>query len=116
MNNRRRFERLRPKPDRPVRVDINGENFLDILNAHDIAEGGIGFHADHPFSGRNLEHLVHLVIGLPRPVDALLSAEGKIRYADGQGFGIEFGSLAPAVRLALREYLHCGNNTLTAAG
>lgn len=116
MNNRRRFERFRPKPDKPVRVDINGENFLDILNAYDIAEGGIGFHADHPFAGRSIERPVHLVIGLPRPVDALLSAEGKIRYADGRGFGIEFGILPPAVRLALREYLHCGNNMVVTAG
>lgn len=104
MSDRRHFPRIHPEPGHPVRVDINGENFLDILHASDIGEGGVGFHVDHPFSGRNLERPVHFIIGLPQGV--LVSAEGKIRYVSAHAFGIEFGVMSPSARQQLHDYIH----------
>jgi hypothetical protein len=103
---RRQHIRVRPEPEHPVRVDINGENFLDILHACDVSEGGIGFRVDHCFTGCAIERPVHFIIALPEPVNALVSAEGLLRHIGGRAFGIEFGPLSTVSQHALHEYVH----------
>lgn len=106
MSERRRYIRVTPEPERPIRVDINGENFLDILYVSDISEGGIGFQVEHQFSGCAIERPVHFILDLPPPVSALISAEGSIRHVMDRAFGIEFGTLSREARHHIHDYIH----------
>ncbi len=106
MHERRRYVRVTPEEGAPVRVDINGENFLDILCACDISEGGVGFQVEHCFTGCMIDKPVHFIVQLPPPVNALISAEGRIRHVAGQSFGIEFEILTREARHNLFDYVH----------
>ncbi len=39
MKEKRRFVRVKPKPEEPIEVQLIGANFIDILNVRDISEG-----------------------------------------------------------------------------
>lgn len=106
MSDRRRYVRVKPEPHHPVRVDINGENFLDILHARDISEGGVGFEVDHQFSGCSIHRPVHFILSLPPPYKGMVSAEGRIRHVHGQAFGVEFEMLSREARHRLHDYVH----------
>ena len=46
---RRQFLRVSPDKEHAVSIDINGEGFIDVLNAEDISLGGISVRVPHGF-------------------------------------------------------------------
>ena len=90
---KRVHERIKPDPKHPIEIQIMGKNFIDILNAEDISEGGIGIIVPHKFEGCDIDSPVELVITLPP--DNCFKAQGKIRHysqqlTDKGIFGVEF--------------------------
>ena len=66
---KRQFYRLIPFEAGQIRVDVNGNNFLDILPAKDISERGIGLVVPHGFEGCDIYDEVQLIVSIPtKPV------------------------------------------------
>lgn len=101
----RKHFRMTPEKQHPIRVDINGENFLDILYAHDISEGGLGIFVHHAFKDCEIDKAVSLVVRLPHPTVTDFSVNGKIKHVSAQKFGIEFLDTDRTVRNKIRSYL-----------
>jgi hypothetical protein len=51
MKEKRCYIRVKPKDDEPVEIQLIGANFIDVLNAKDISEGGVGIFVEHDFEG-----------------------------------------------------------------
>ena len=104
-SNRRRFVRVSPQSGHPIRIDINGENFLDILYANEISVGGVGISVPHLFEGCDVDSAVSLIIGLPYPEDALISVTGQIKHVSGDRFGVSFSHLSRQQKSKIRAYI-----------
>lgn len=102
---RRRFFRVTPENQRPIRVDINGSNFIDILNALDISEGGVGVRVPHGFNGCDLNQPISFILTLPKPKHVLLKGYGRIIHISGDRFGIAFAELPSEVVSEIRDYI-----------
>jgi hypothetical protein len=102
---RRKYLRVIPDHRYPVRVDINGANFIDILYAVDISEGGLGVRVNHRFTGCDLGESISFIIDIPLPRHVLLHGAGKIRHISGDHFGIVFNPLPPQLRAHIRNYI-----------
>ena len=103
--NRRRHIRVSPNPREPIRVNINGENFLDILNAVDISESGIGLKVPHLFNGCVLES-VSFLIDLPIDSKAVaVQVRGNILHISGQQFGVEFSRMPHVESEKIKRYI-----------
>ena len=68
MSEQRRQLRVKPEDGNPIRVDINGENFVDILYANDISEGGLNVSVPHQFQDCEIDTPVSLMVQLPTPI------------------------------------------------
>jgi len=104
-NNRRQFVRVTPEPNAPVRVDINGENFIETIRAVDISENGIGITVPHGFQGCHVDQPASFVIYLPQPVNKFFRVEGLIRHVRNNSFGVRFTNLNDKSRALLRQYI-----------
>lgn len=102
---RRQYWRIVPNHEQPVRVDINGANFIDILHAIDISEGGLGVRVGHGFNGCDLDDRVSFVIEIPAPKHALLHCSGRIKHISGNHFGVVFDPLPMRASSCIREYI-----------
>ncbi len=103
---RRRFPRFSPPPDDPIRIDINGENFIDIITATDISEGGVGITVEHGFEGCTLDNRVSFIIELPNePKNILIQVEGKITHFSGNRFGVAFLDTSELTKDKVKNYL-----------
>ncbi len=102
---RRQFVRVAPEKNYPIRIDINGENFLDILCANDISENGIGVSVPHRFKGCDTQSTVTFIICLPYPEKSLISATGQIKHVSGDRFGVCFNRLSEGTRLKIKSYI-----------
>ena len=101
-------QNLRIVPDRklPIRVDINGENFIDILNASDISLGGIGIHVPHGFEGCAIDRKVSFILELPDQCKSMfVKVEGHIRHLSGRNFGVSFHEISDIARQAIKRYV-----------
>lgn len=87
---KRRHVRVQSEPGRPVTVDINGQNFVDVLPVHDISEGGLSVNVPHGFEGCSLDQPVELVVNLPDPIISSFTATGKIKHISQTNFGVVF--------------------------
>lgn len=100
--------RVQADPSAPVRVDIMGHGFLDVLNARDISVGGLGIRVPHGFVGCDIDGEVDLIVTLGRA--APFKTTGSIRHhgkvAHDQLFGVEFTSLSPKQLEAVEAYIH----------
>ncbi|RJG02855.1 PilZ domain-containing protein [Noviherbaspirillum sedimenti] len=103
--NRREFIRVIPDRLAPVRVDINGEGFIEVTNAVDISEGGIRISVRHRFTGCHVDLPAAVIIYLPPPIARHFSARGRIRHVLGDSFGVQFISLNPIDRALVRDYV-----------
>jgi hypothetical protein len=103
----RKNPRARPLDAAPVRVDIRGEGFLEVLVARDISVGGIGVFVPHDFHGCDLDSEVDLIVkvGTARP----FKTRGVIRHRAQQGaahfYGVEFVGLAPEQQEVVAQYV-----------
>ncbi len=86
-------------------MHINGENFLDILEALDISVGGIGISVPHMFDGCKIENDVSLVITIPFPVMKSIAVAGKVKHIKGKDFGVTFVSIKGIDKKLVEEYV-----------
>ena len=99
--------RVHADPQAPVRVDIMGQGFLDVLNARDISVGGLGILVQHGFVGCDLDSEVELIVTLGRA--APFKTKGAIRHHGKTDrdrlFGVEFTSLSVKQHEAIVAYI-----------
>jgi len=105
LNEQRYYNRVEIDVDAPVRIDINGEDFIDVLSAVDISEGGLGLKVKHRFEGCNLDDLVSMIVQLPAPVSRHFSVMGRIMHISNDSFGVSFVGLSDASRNLVRSYI-----------
>jgi c-di-GMP-binding flagellar brake protein YcgR len=105
-------------PAAPIRVDIMGQGFLEVLAARDISVGGLGIRVPHGFEGCDIEGEVELIVTLGRARP--FKARGAIRHASQSGsdqvFGVEFTKLAPEQRQAIENYIQTCRKRRSAPG
>ena len=101
----RKHQRTRPDQNKPIRVDLNGSNFIDVAYAQDISEGGVRLSIGHGFVGCEIDNLVDLLIKLPEPIAKSIKASGKIRHLTGKSFGISFITISRQDQQVLAKYL-----------
>ncbi len=105
-SDRRNYKRIQPKPGKPIRVNVNGEDFIDIFNAVDISVGGVGLKVPHEFKGCELNQQVSFIIDLPgETTKQCVQVKGRILHVSGQKFGVSFTELTPANREKIRKYI-----------
>ena len=104
-DNRRSYFRIQPEIDKPVLIDINGDNFVDVLHATDISEGGIGITVPHEFIGCKIDKPVSMIITLPFPISRSVTIEGRINHITGRRFGVEYSSVESEKRKIIRQYI-----------
>jgi hypothetical protein len=103
--NRRSQTRIEPEVELPIRIDLNGENFLDIIYAKDISERGIGFQVNHGFKGCEINQLVSMIVSLPHPTHYTLSVKAQIKYISEGHFGAIFHELSTKDRKSIQQYI-----------
>ncbi len=107
MREQRKAPRARPLDAEPVRIDIMGDGFLEVLVARDISVGGVGVFVRHDFQGCDIDSEVELIVklGAERP----FKARGVIRHGVRQGakhfFGVEFVELGEQHRELVQGYV-----------
>ncbi|NOY53776.1 MAG: PilZ domain-containing protein [Deltaproteobacteria bacterium] len=104
---KRRFPRVSPEKGRPIRVDINGVDFLEIVYADNLSEGGLSIVAPHEFRGCKIDQPVSLIISLPEPEKANILVAGIIRYISytRKIFGVAFVDLKKEDRKKIQRYV-----------
>lgn len=98
--------RVIPDPLNPVIIDLVGENFIDVLKAKDIGEGGLSVYVPYQFAGCVIDREIELIITLPDVRS--FKARGKIRHkGEKQGFyfGIAFKHIDEDNLKTLKEYI-----------
>jgi hypothetical protein len=99
--------RVQADPSAPIRVDIMGRGFLDVLSARDISIGGLGISVPHGFAGCDIDSEVELIITLGRTRP--FKARGAIRHHGRPGsehvFGVEFTTLSSEQQQAIEAYI-----------
>lgn len=106
--NRRQFIRVTPDRTAPVRVDINGVDFIETIRAVDISENGIGIVVPHGFRGCHVDQPASFVIHLPKPINKFFRVDGLIRHVCNQSFGVQFTNMNEKSRALVREYIAIG--------
>lgn len=102
---RRKYIRVLPEHNHPISVDINGENFIEVLEAIDISEGGVGISVPYRFKGCYIDMPVTLVISLPQPVEYSFSVFGKIKHIANKKFGVVFLNIDKISLMKIRKYI-----------
>jgi hypothetical protein len=103
--NRREYVRVLPEPHAPVRVDINGPDFIEVINAVDISEGGIRLSVKHRFEGCHVDQPASFIVHLPQPINKLFRFEGQITHVRDDSFGVRFTNLTSEARALVRRYV-----------
>ena len=106
MQEKRRYVRVKPKPEEPVEVQLMGSNFIDVLYAKDISEGGIGIIVEHDFKDYDIGGLIDIIITLPKK--KTFKVKGRIIHkniVNNHFFGVEFVDISEQNREMIREYL-----------
>ncbi|THB63426.1 MAG: PilZ domain-containing protein [Gammaproteobacteria bacterium] len=101
----RKHVRIEPENGRPIRVDINGNGFIDVVNATDISQNGIGITVPHKFANCRTDSEVNLLIALPEPISSSIKVNGTIRHVDSNQFGIMFIDLTTEDRDKIKAYV-----------
>jgi hypothetical protein len=98
--------RVIPDPLNPIIVDLAGENFLDVLRAKDIGEGGLSVYVPYQFAGCIIDREIELIITLPGTHG--FKVGGMIRH-NGQKqdlyFGISFTNIKQEDLEKLKGYI-----------
>jgi len=103
----RRHPRFKPQPTAPVRVDVMGNGFLEVVHARDVSVSGLSIFVAHDFDGCDIDTEVDLILtfGKSRP----FKARAKIRHRSRDGskhfFGLQFVDLAEEHRAAIARYV-----------
>jgi hypothetical protein len=94
-------------PTAPIRVDIMGNGFLEVLQARDVSLGGLGVSVPHGFAGCDLNGEVQLIVtlGRARPFKVMGVIRHYSKTARDHVFGLEFVALAPEQVEAIQAYI-----------
>jgi c-di-GMP-binding flagellar brake protein YcgR len=106
MKEKRCYIRVKPKDDEPVEIQLIGANFIDVLNAKDISEGGVGIFVEHDFEGCKIGGLIDIIVKLPQ-INSY-KVKGRIIHkhiADSHFFGVEFVDISEEARKFIRKYV-----------
>ncbi len=98
--------RVIPDPQDPVIIDLVGENFIDVLRAKDIGEGGLSVYVPYQFNGCTIDREIELIITLPQVRS--FKAAGMIRHKGQKQdlyFGISFTRIESKDLEKLRGYV-----------
>lgn len=98
---------MQADPTAPIRVDIMGNGFLDVLKARDISVGGLGIWVPHGFAECDLASEVDLIVtlGRARPFKARAVIRHYSKTENDRVFGVEFRDLAPEQTVAVESYI-----------
>lgn len=99
--NKRQFIRVVPK--KPVKIDINGDNFIDVVTVKDISMGGVGISVKHRFEGCLINNSVKLIVSLDE--NTSFTTYAKIKYVTGNFFGVQFENLSKRSRKILKKFI-----------
>lgn len=102
---KRSYHRYRPNNDQPLGVDLNGPDFLEVLEAYNIGEGGVGIEVPYGFDNCAINEPVSVILQFPEPIGGYLSTKGIISHVSGAEFGVSFVDLSTQDRHRLRRYL-----------
>lgn len=107
MTERRQAVRVKPPPEAPVEVQINGPGFVEILRARDISIEGIGVCVPHEFKGCDIDKEVAVIVTLPEKEPFMCA--GLIRHRSPAGpkdvFGVAFTEIAGLYRSWVEVYV-----------
>ena len=95
-----------PNPHEPINININGENFIEILQANDISVGGVCITVEHGFKNCNLNATVSFIIELP--IDEkkkIIKVQGVIKHLSGNRFGVAFKNIPEMARFTIKKYI-----------
>jgi hypothetical protein len=100
--------RVIPSRLAPVEIQVMGPGRLDVLNARNVSQTGIGIYVSDGFAGCDLDREVELVITLPRERSFL--ARGIIKHqtdneGEGRHFGVEFTEITREHRMKIRDFV-----------
>ena len=104
---KRKFTRVSPAEDQPVEVQVIGADFIDIVPARNISEGGAKIEIPHLFQGCDIGQPVDLIIKLPRLRS--FRAKGQIKHTaggDSPAFGVRFTEIGESDRQQVVNYVN----------
>jgi hypothetical protein len=104
--NKREFPRVTPDARAPVRVNINGNDFIEVINAVDISEGGIRLSVKHRFEDFHVDRRTSFIGYLPIPINKPFRFEGRITHVANESIGVQFTSLSTQARTLVRSYVN----------
>lgn len=106
MKNRRSI-RVKPLEDRPIRVDLNGKNFIEVALVIDISINGFAICTPHHFKGYDLDEdcKVSFSLTLPTPYQYHFSGTGILRHHNKDIVGVAFYLTKTQDMVVLREYI-----------
>ena len=105
MSENRKNIRVLPDKNQPIRIDINGDNFVDIFYVKNISMGGIGIEVPHRFKECSIDQDVSLIVKLPKPINKHISFSSSIIHINNQVFGISFKNLTKQDKTLLKDYI-----------
>lgn len=107
MREQRKDPRARPLDAEPVRIDIMGDGFLEVLVARDISVGGVGVFVRHDFKGCDIDSQVDLIVklGTERPFKTRGVIRHGVRHGAKHFFGVEFVELSEQQRELVASYV-----------
>jgi len=104
-SNRRQHLRVQPERNNPIKVDINGEDFIEVLHAVDISIGGMGIAVSHMFEGCHIDKTVSVIVTLPTSGNRGFQVDCEIKHVENSIFGIQFVNLTAANRRQIKDYI-----------
>jgi hypothetical protein len=107
MAEKRLHVRVVPSSAEPVRVQLVGNDFVEMLKARDISVGGLSVFIPHALQGCNIDNEIQVVVALPAVKPFLLRGIIRHRESGERGFfGIQFTKISDRDRLRLEEYVN----------
>ena len=103
----RKHPRYKPNPAAPVRVDIMGNGFLEVVHARDVSLGGLSIFVPHDFVDCDIAGEVDLIVtfGKNRPFKVRAMIRHRSTGRNEHWFGLEFVDLSEEHRGAIAQYL-----------
>ena len=92
-----------PSKNSPIRMDIIGDNFVEIVQVTDIGEDGAGIFVPHSFSGIDISRTINAIVTLPGQNS--FKTKGNIKEGkDNRHFNFEFNNLSSQAKKQIEEY------------
>ncbi len=92
-----------PSKNNPIRMDIIGDNFVEIVQVTDISENGAGIYVPHSFSGIDISKQINAIVTLPG--QSSFKTKGSIKEGrDNRHFNLEFVNLSSQAKRQIGQY------------